>query len=129
MGYSIQAALEIIDNQGGPKQKVIIGKSTISLEDIPVNLIYVPVYGPVNDQGVAEYELNLCWEMVIHELSQQNVYHFIVDARTGETLSRSIGWLSVVLITITITAMDIIANQIMVKTLELSLELACHIWQ
>ena len=55
MGYQIQSGALSDQRQslGGDKQKVIVDKSTISLEDIPVNLVYMPeVVDPPNAEDV-----------------------------------------------------------------------------
>ncbi len=82
MAYGPTNNLQQISTGKTALQKTIFTPGGISLENIPVNLIYMPT-----DNGI-----RLAWEMSILELNQANWWHLIVDAQSGEILNK-INWI------------------------------------
>jgi subtilisin-like proprotein convertase family protein len=82
--YSYSGGLTIKENKGGPTREIIFSRGNLSLEDIPVKLIWQP-----SKDGA----LKLAWDLNIYELSAQNWWSVRVDAMTGEILDQN-NWVS-----------------------------------
>ncbi len=78
LGIENNLPLEIIESHGGNDQKVVFDKGDISLENISVRLIYVPV----------DEKLKLAWELSVYEKSADNWWLIALDALTGEVLQK-----------------------------------------
>lgn len=78
--YSFSGGLTIKENRGGPQREVVFNKGNLSLDDIPVRLIWQP-----EKDGV----LRLAWEVQIYELTSLNYWSVRVDAMTGEILDQN----------------------------------------
>lgn len=74
--------LTIVSEKGGVAQEIEFSKGGISLENIPVKLVYQPIS---NDQIV------LAWDLSIYEISAQNWWSIRVNAATGEIIDK-INW-------------------------------------
>lgn len=79
LGYTLTVPLVLKEAKGGPTQEVLFEKGNISLEDIPVKL----VYQPMEDGSV-----RLAWDILIDEPGGQNYWSIRVDAVTGEILEK-----------------------------------------
>ncbi len=80
MGYSnIGNLKEISGSAKSQDQKVVLSSGNISLEKIPVKLMYYPL---------TSNALQLVWEMTIHEANQDHVWHLFVDANTGKVVDK-----------------------------------------
>jgi len=60
-------------------QEVILDKGGVSLDDVPVKLVY---------HNTEENELRLAWDLSIHMQNGENLYSVRVDAENGEILSQ-----------------------------------------
>ncbi|MDX1685425.1 MAG: M36 family metallopeptidase, partial [Saprospiraceae bacterium] len=89
MDYGLSGFPVIIQEKGGPDKEMLLSKENISLEDIEVRMIYYPVLSA--QDGFSTYSLKLCWEAIIYEMNETNVYQFLVDANTGEIYEK-INW-------------------------------------
>jgi len=68
--------LDVVQTNGN---NVLVSKGNISLEDIPVKLVYQPIGG----------ELKLAWDMSIHMVEQNHWWSIRVDAITGEIIHQN----------------------------------------
>ena len=80
LGLERTEALTLLDNQGGSSQKVLLSDAGISLDDIPVHL----VYQTTNDGAV-----RLAWNVVLRLTNMENWWNVRIDAATGETLAKN----------------------------------------
>ncbi|MBK6784974.1 MAG: hypothetical protein IPG79_15355 [Saprospiraceae bacterium] len=80
LGYSFNGNLTIVQNIGGPTKKIVFDKGNISLENIPVSLVWQPI---------SENYLVLAWNVSIYEASAQNWWNVRIDAVTGEILDQN----------------------------------------
>ncbi len=71
--------LELLQSIGGPAAEAVFSRSGISLEKIPVKLMYLPT-----DKG----EVRLVWEAVVRLPDGQHWYDLFIDALTGEVLEK-----------------------------------------
>ena len=71
--------LELLQSIGGPAAAAIFSRGGISLEEIPVKLMYLPT-----DKG----EVRLVWEAVVRLPDGQHWYDLFIDALTGEVLEK-----------------------------------------
>jgi hypothetical protein len=81
-GLTINNPLVLLDSIGGPSLEVKVDKGSVSLEDIPVKLVYHPVTAD---------SLVLAWDLSIYEPSQENWWSVRVDATTG-TILDEVNW-------------------------------------
>ncbi|HMR90061.1 MAG TPA: M36 family metallopeptidase, partial [Saprospiraceae bacterium] len=79
-GYDLDGGIIVKEYKGGPSQEVIFEKSTLSLEDIPVKLVWQPI-----ENG----NIALAWSVSIYEVSAQNWWNVRVDALNGEILDQN----------------------------------------
>lgn len=79
MDYPAKEALSVKETKGGPTQEVVFDKGKISMEDIPVSLIY---------QSLEDGSVRLAWNILIDEPGGQNYWTIRVDAVTGEILEK-----------------------------------------
>lgn len=82
--YNYSGGLTIKENKGGPTREIIFNRGNLSLEDIPVRLMWQP-----SKDG----SLRLAWDLHIYEISAQNWWSVRVDALTGEILDQN-NWVS-----------------------------------
>ncbi|MFZ1558525.1 MAG: hypothetical protein WAT37_01300, partial [Saprospiraceae bacterium] len=82
--YTFTGGLTIKEDKGGPTREVIFNRGILSLEDIPVKLMWQP-----SKDG----SLKLAWDLNIYELSAQNWWSVRIDAITGEILDQN-NWVS-----------------------------------
>ena len=69
--------LELLQNIGGPASQAVFSGGGISLEEIPVKLMYLPT-----ETG----EVRLVWEAVVGLPNGQHWFDLFIDAATGEVL-------------------------------------------
>lgn len=86
LGYSKIEKLRKIESKGGLIQASVFDKGNLSLEDIPVQLIWQPI-----DDNAPEAVLRLAWDLSIYEIDAQNWWSVRIDAQTGELLDK-INW-------------------------------------
>ncbi|MCO5189504.1 MAG: extracellular metalloproteinase [Anaerolineae bacterium] len=79
MRYTITEPLRVIEAPAGADQSAMLSTGGISLENIPVRLVYQPL---------ADGSLALTWNMDIFELDAQNYWSIRADAATGEILDK-----------------------------------------
>jgi extracellular elastinolytic metalloproteinase len=79
LGYTLTAPLVLKETTGGPAREVLFEKGNISLEDIPVKLVYQPM---------ADGSVRLAWDILIDEPGGQNYWSIRVDAATGDILEK-----------------------------------------
>ncbi|RMG76421.1 MAG: DUF11 domain-containing protein [Bacteroidetes bacterium] len=79
LNLEVRTSLKTLKKVGGTAQKVIFDKGGISLNNIPVKLVYVPT----NDGT-----LRLTWEVQIYELDAQHYWMSYVDAQTGRVIEK-----------------------------------------
>ena len=72
--------LLIQQQKGGPANEMVLSTGGISVDEIPVKLMYLPLK---RDQ------VRLVWDMVIRLKDGLHWWHMRVDARTGEVLSQN----------------------------------------
>ena len=87
LGIKKRLKLSIKQNIEGSTRKVIFAKGKLSLEDIPVSLVWQPVETK-SPKGLVTM-LRLAWELNIYELSAKNWWNVRVDAETGEILDKN----------------------------------------
>ncbi|MEQ1745166.1 MAG: M36 family metallopeptidase [Saprospiraceae bacterium] len=80
LGLSVGGRLVEQENKGGPDRAVVFEKGSLSLEGIPVRL----VWQPIEDGG-----LRLAWDLSILEVGGQNWWSVRMDAETGELLEKN----------------------------------------
>lgn len=80
LGYAPPASMRMMENKGGSQKEVVYEKSNLSLEDIPVRLVWV-----AGDDG----RINLTWEVCIYETNAQNWWLARVDASTGNLIDKN----------------------------------------
>ncbi|MEM1320516.1 MAG: M36 family metallopeptidase, partial [Bacteroidota bacterium] len=80
LNYGSTEGIEVISRERNTEQAAVYSKGSISMEDIPVKLVY-----QVNEKG----ELRLCWDMSIAEPNGINWWSLRVDATSGEILDRN----------------------------------------
>ena len=80
LGLAVTEPLEPRQVIGGPAQEVVLSDGGISLEDIPVKLMYQPQ---------ARGQVRLAWDMVIGLRNADNWWDLRVDAVTGEVLAQN----------------------------------------
>ncbi len=80
LGVQVRAPLAILDVRGGPAQEVLLGDGGISLDPIPVKL----VYSPDGDGGA-----RLAWNLFVRTLDRQHWWNLDIDAVTGEVLAKT----------------------------------------
>jgi hypothetical protein len=78
LGLTVTSAPVVVEEVGGAAQRVVLNDAGISLDAIPVQLIYQPT-----DAGVY-----LAWNMVINELSGEHWWSIRADAADGRILSQ-----------------------------------------
>ncbi|HRI02038.1 MAG TPA: M36 family metallopeptidase, partial [Saprospiraceae bacterium] len=90
LNYSYSGPFKIKDQSSDADKAAKIEKSQVSLNDIPVNLIYYTEYNYkfVHTQNPAakpfeNRKIKLGWELYIEEPNQINYWHIIVDAISG----------------------------------------------
>ena len=71
--------LEILQNIGGPASEAIFSRGGISLDEIPVKLMYLPT-----DDG----QVRLVWEAVMRLPNGRHWYDIFIDSVTGEVLEK-----------------------------------------
>ncbi|MBK9726819.1 MAG: M36 family metallopeptidase [Saprospiraceae bacterium] len=79
-GYPIVGTLKMMENKGGAAKEVVYDKGTLSLENIPVRLIWQPM-----EDG----SIHLSWEVNIYERNAQNNWITRIDAITGAILNKN----------------------------------------
>jgi subtilisin-like proprotein convertase family protein len=80
LGYTYNGNLAVVTNIGGPTKKIIFEKGDLSLENIPVSLVWQPV---------SANNLVLAWNVSIYEIAAQNWWNVRIDAVTGEILDQN----------------------------------------
>jgi hypothetical protein len=73
------STLKVKSTSGGASQSVVFQKNGISLEVIPVKLVYQPLAG----------KLRLAWQVELYERSATHWWNARVDALTGKVLART----------------------------------------
>jgi len=71
--------LELLQNLGGPTAEAIFSPGGLSLEEIPVKLMYLPT-----DTG----QVRLVWEAVLRLPNGLHWYNMFIDAVTGDVLEK-----------------------------------------
>ncbi len=93
LSLSIKSPLQIISNIGNEEQKAVISDGGISLENIPVKLVYFPransLFTTNSKETKSPYVIDLAWEMYIYEANQNNYWYLIVDAFSGNILYKN----------------------------------------
>lgn len=79
-GYVLTQPLTLKETKQGSEQETIFEKGNISMEDIPVKLVYQPM-----ESG----SVRLAWDILIDEPGGQNYWSIRVDAITGEILEKT----------------------------------------
>lgn len=80
LGYPVPASLKMMANNGGMQKEVVYEKGNLSIEDIPVRLIWV-----AQEDG----SIKLTWEVCFYELGAQNFWLARMDASTGQMIDRN----------------------------------------
>ncbi len=82
LGLEIVEPLTVQQTLDGPAQQLLLNDGGISLEPIPVKLVYQPV---------SAGNVRLAWDVTIYELDATHYWSMRVDALTGRVLSQ-IDW-------------------------------------
>ena len=77
---NFRETINIEKNEGGITQKTVLNVTDLSLEPIPVELIYQPF---AEDNSV-----RLAWNILIHTIDHKDVWNLRLDATTGELLDK-----------------------------------------
>lgn len=80
LGYTVSGPLQMLARAKGAEQATKLNKGGISLEPIPVKLVY---------HQIENGQLHLAWELSIYELGGQHYWQVWVDAVTGEVLAKN----------------------------------------
>ncbi|MBK8954367.1 MAG: M36 family metallopeptidase [Saprospiraceae bacterium] len=80
LGYPAPASMRMMENKGGSQKEVVYEKSNLSLEDIPVRLVWV---------AAEDGKIYLTWEVCIYETTAQNWWLARVDASTGNLTDKN----------------------------------------
>ena len=72
-------ALELLESIGGPAAEAVFSRGGISLDEIPVKLMYLPT-----DKG----EVRLVWEAVVRLPDGRQWFDLFIDSVTGEVLEK-----------------------------------------
>lgn len=79
LGLNITESLTVLDLVGGTAQSVVFSDGNISLNTIPVSLVYQPT---------ETNSVQLAWDIEIYELDAQNYWSMRVDATTGDVINQ-----------------------------------------
>ncbi|MGB0385397.1 MAG: choice-of-anchor B family protein [Ardenticatenaceae bacterium] len=79
LNLEITEPLSLLEEIGGPANEVLLSDGGISLNDIPVKLMYQSY----------EKEVRLAWNVSIYELDAQNWWHLRIDAQTSQLLDKN----------------------------------------
>jgi hypothetical protein len=80
LGLALRAPLETRELRGGPAREVLLGGGGISVDPIPVKLVYWP-----DGAGAAR----LAWNLFVRPAGGQHWWNLDVDAATGELLAQT----------------------------------------
>ncbi len=80
LGLSVSDPLEELESRGGPQQAALLSDGGVSLDPIPVKLVYV---------SLEDGTVRLCWNLVLRLADRQHWWDLRVDTQTGEILDRS----------------------------------------
>lgn len=80
LGYPAPASMRMMADKGGSQKEVIYERSNLSLEDIPVKLVWY-----ASEDG----RIYLTWEVAIYETNAQNYWMARVDAGNGRLIDKS----------------------------------------
>lgn len=83
LGVTLAGPLATLETRGGPAREVLLGDGGISLDPIPVKLVYSP-----DGEGGAR----LAWNLFIRMPDRQHWWNLDVDAVTGDVIAR-IDWI------------------------------------
>ncbi|MCI0394393.1 MAG: M36 family metallopeptidase [Chloroflexi bacterium] len=83
LGLTLTRPLTVQEERDGPDRAALLSDGGISLESIPVRLVYQPA---------GRGELRLAWNVVIYETSGQNWWDMRVDAQSGQVLDQ-VNWI------------------------------------
>ena len=77
LGYDVQEPLIVKETPGGVDLKVVFERGNLSVEDIPVRLVYQPI---------PDGKVRLAWDLNIYQHDGQHWWSVRVDAGTGQIL-------------------------------------------
>jgi hypothetical protein len=80
MGYPVPDSLVVKSQAGGAAQAVVFEKGELSVEDIPVRLVYQPM---------PDGSLRLAWDLNIQQMDGAHWWSLRVDALNGQLLERN----------------------------------------
>lgn len=80
LAYPVPSTLKMMANIGGMQKEVIYERGNLSIEDIPVRLIWV-----AQEDG----SIKLTWEVCFYEPGAQNFWFARIDAATGQMIDRN----------------------------------------
>jgi hypothetical protein len=80
LGLSVREPLEELEARGGPQQLALLSDGGVSLDPIPVKLVYV---------RLVDGSVRLAWNLVLRLDDGHHWWDLRVDARSGEILDRS----------------------------------------
>jgi hypothetical protein len=80
LGYPAPASMRMMEDKGGSQKEVVYEKSNLSLEDIPVRLVWL-----AHEDG----RIYLTWEVCIYETTAENFWLARVDAGTGQLIDKN----------------------------------------
>jgi extracellular elastinolytic metalloproteinase len=83
LGLAITGPLRVEERKGGAERAVVFDDGGISLDPIPVKLVYI---------RQDEESMRLAWELFVRLPDQQHWWNLAVDAVTGEILSQ-VNWI------------------------------------
>lgn len=75
VGLTLNEALEVSESAGGADQSVVFSDGGISLDSIPVKLVYQPM---------ADGSVRLAWNVTIYQLDALHWWDMRVDALDGK---------------------------------------------
>jgi hypothetical protein len=78
LGLDLKQALRVVKASGGASRSVVFNGAGISLQPIPVNLVWVPTSAGVR----------LAWSTTIYQTNSMHDWHTNVDAATGDVLTK-----------------------------------------
>ncbi|MBQ4818828.1 T9SS-dependent M36 family metallopeptidase [Aquimarina sp. MMG016] len=74
LGLGVAKGIKTLNKKSGSNNAVLMSKGNISIDDIPVELIY----------ELKDDKLVLCWELSIHTLDGKNWFNIRIDANNGK---------------------------------------------
>ncbi|MGB0384896.1 MAG: M36 family metallopeptidase [Ardenticatenaceae bacterium] len=88
LNLNLTEPLSVLREVGGAANEVLLSDGGISLNDIPVKLMYQSLGSRGNPSRLPS-QVRLAWNLSIYELDAQNWWHLRIDAETSKVLDKN----------------------------------------